>query len=154
MIRSAASQVLRTSVPSRVVGPSRVFTSSLHSTAFVDQSISDKVRHTLGDLNKKIGQAAATGIDKAQEASHVVEEKSHTAADATKHGLDAVNKKTGQAAAAGIDKAQHLADKAEDKTENLSEQAEDKAQEVKEEAYEKANEGKAKAKEVADQYKQ
>ncbi|CUS22292.1 LAQU0S05e02080g1_1 [Lachancea quebecensis] len=172
MLRSTASHALR--IPSRLVATPAVYSSAsrvcaFHSSASVPKSLGEKVRSTLSDLNKKVGEAAASGIDKAQEASHTVEEKSHTAAEATKHGLEQLNKKTGQAAASGIDKAQNLAQEAGEKAQelknrdltqeakdkaqelkdrDLTQEAKDKAQDLKEGAQEKAGEAKGKAQEL------
>lgn len=88
-----------------------------------EDTIIDKAKHKLNDLNKKIGQAAAHGIENAQEASHTIKEKVNVAEDATKETLDAANKKAGKAAAKGIENAQDASHSVKDKLKSAADQS-------------------------------
>ncbi|ODV97386.1 hypothetical protein PACTADRAFT_49107 [Pachysolen tannophilus NRRL Y-2460] len=87
-------------------------------------TIVDSAKETLQNLNKKIGEVAASGIDQAQKTTNEASEKVHEATESspaakrmkegTEEKLHDLNIKAGQAAAAGVDTVSKEAPKVKD----------------------------------------
>lgn len=117
-------------------------------------TIVDSAKETLSALNKKIGEVAAAGIDKASEASETVKDQDLTGK--AKETLNDVNMKVGKLAASGIGSAQDavnsmsaedvksaasdLKDDASKKAKDLKDNTSEKAQEMTDKAADKAQE--------------
>ncbi|TDL28912.1 hypothetical protein BD410DRAFT_781475, partial [Rickenella mellea] len=91
--------LITTKVP-RTIASSRALHAS-PSSAF--KTMSESVKETAKDVNIKVGQTLASGIEKTQQATESVKEtvgaKSKETANDAKHAANAASEKAGQAAA-------------------------------------------------------
>ncbi|CCE80402.1 Piso0_003518 [Millerozyma farinosa CBS 7064] len=77
---------------------------ALSASAISRYSVIDSAKEALKKANKKIGEAAAGGIEKTQEMTPNAEKVT----EATKETAHKANKKTGEVLAEGLDKAEKL----------------------------------------------
>lgn len=84
-------------------------------------SVMDTAKEQLSKLNKKVGQAAAAGIDKTESATHKVEDSIHPAKETAKEQVGEAAEKAKGAAAEGLDKTKTASSEAVDKTKEAAE---------------------------------
>lgn len=107
MISKVAYRGTRTPAVSRVISSSCVQRSHIHTTATSNKG----VKETLNDVNKRVGKAAAEGIEKTEHATHHLGENIHDMEEKVKHALHEANIKTGQKAAKGIEEIEKITKK-------------------------------------------
>ncbi|CAG99930.1 uncharacterized protein KLLA0_E19713g [Kluyveromyces lactis] len=122
---------------SRVPAASRLFTNSPMARSIHNSNIDSKgIKETLEDVNKKVGKAAAEGIEKTEEATHHLGENFQNVEEKVK----GIFNMTGQ-------DAKEAADTASNKASDLAEKGKEHAQAKGREAAAKGKEAAAKGKE-------
>ncbi|QLQ79189.1 hypothetical protein HG537_0B05360 [Torulaspora globosa] len=108
---------------------------AIHSTAITSKSAKEVVKENLEKLNKKIGQVAAEGIEKTQEASHKASEfadqKMGQVEEMTKSSKEQLKGKTQSTMGRAGEKASDMGEKVEDKARNFGEKAEELTHDAK-----------------------
>ncbi|CCE91072.1 uncharacterized protein TDEL_0C01830 [Torulaspora delbrueckii] len=105
--------------------------SAFHTTRFTQKSATEVVKEKLDTLNKKIGQVAAEGIEKTQEATHKAGDVAQEAKEKASQKLGETEELSRSSKAELKDKAQSTMGRAEDKAEDLGKKAENVGKDVK-----------------------
>lgn len=105
--------------------------SAFHTTRLTQKSATEVVKEKLDTLNKKIGQVAAEGIEKTQEATHKASNLAEDAKEKASQKLGETEELTKSSKEELKGKAQSTMGRAQDKAEELGEKAENVGKDVK-----------------------